>query len=100
MYEETTGEQGEREGDSSCDDEDEKNEPPPEPTRFGWIQGVMVGRVSIVFTVLAWILATSPSLQICFNYIPFLYTIITFNSNQVRFFILFFVLLVQRYAAC
>lgn len=47
MYEETTGEQGEREGDSSCDDEDQKKEPPPEPTRFGWIQGVMVGRVSL-----------------------------------------------------
>lgn len=43
MYEETMGEQGEREGDSSCDDEDEMKEPPPEPTRFGWIQGVMVG---------------------------------------------------------
>lgn len=49
MYEETTGEQG-ISGDSSCDDEDEQKEPPPEPTRFGWIQGVMVGRVSIVLT--------------------------------------------------
>lgn len=47
MYEETTGERGEREGDSSCDDEDERKEPPPEPTRFGWIQGVMVGKVSL-----------------------------------------------------
>lgn len=47
MYEETTGEQGERERDSSCDDEDEQKEPPPEPTRFGWIQGVMVGNVSL-----------------------------------------------------
>lgn len=43
MYEETTDGQGEREGDSSCDDEDEQKGPPPEPTRFGWIQGVMVG---------------------------------------------------------
>lgn len=49
MYEETTGEQG-ISGDSSCDDEDEQKEPPPEPTRFGWIQGVMVGRVSIALT--------------------------------------------------
>lgn len=64
MYEETMSEQGERREDSSCDDEDEKNEPPPEPTRFGWIQGVMVGRVSIVFPALAWILATLSSLQI------------------------------------
>lgn len=53
MYEETMGEQGGREGDSSCDDEDEKKEPPTEPTRFGWVQGVMVGRVSVVFRVLA-----------------------------------------------
>lgn len=49
MYEETTGEQG-ISGDSSCDDEEEQKDPPPEPTRFGWIQGVMVGRVSIVLT--------------------------------------------------
>lgn len=49
MYEETTGEQGIG-GDSSCDDEEEQKEPPPEPTRFGWIQGVMVGRASIVVT--------------------------------------------------
>lgn len=47
MYEETTGERGEREGDSSCDDEDGQKEPPPEPTRFGWIQGVMVGKVGL-----------------------------------------------------
>lgn len=46
MYEETTDEQKEREGDSSCDDEDEQKEPPIEPTRFGWIQGVMVGASS------------------------------------------------------
>lgn len=49
MYEETTGEQGQRGGDSSCDDEEEQKEPPPEPTRFGWIQGVMVGRVIVGF---------------------------------------------------
>lgn len=44
MYEETTGGQAEAEGkDSSEEDEDEQKEPPTEPTRFGWVQGVMVG---------------------------------------------------------
>lgn len=34
------------EGDSPDeDDEEELKEPPPQPTRFGWVQGVMVGRV-------------------------------------------------------
>lgn len=46
MYEETTGEQGIR-GDSSCDDEEEQKEPPPEPTQFGWVQGVMVGKIRL-----------------------------------------------------
>lgn len=41
MYEETTGGQMDREGDSSEDEEEDG--PPPEPTRFGWVQGVMVG---------------------------------------------------------
>lgn len=44
MYEETTGGQAEAGGkDSSEEDEDEQKEPPTEPTRFGWVQGVMVG---------------------------------------------------------
>uniref|UniRef100_A0A7N8Y019 Solute carrier family 12 member 3 n=1 Tax=Mastacembelus armatus TaxID=205130 RepID=A0A7N8Y019_9TELE len=29
-------------GDTSEEDEDELKEPPPEPTRFGWVQGVMI----------------------------------------------------------
>lgn len=70
MYEETMGEQGERQEDSSCDDEDEKKEPPPEPPRFGWIQGVMVGRVSIVFATLAWILAILSSSTLCIFFPP------------------------------
>ncbi|XP_047451217.1 solute carrier family 12 member 3 isoform X2 [Mugil cephalus] len=41
MYEETTGEQVDG-GDSSEEDEDELKEPPEEPTRFGWVQGVMI----------------------------------------------------------
>lgn len=41
LYEETTGERMDREGDSSEDEEE--NGPPPEPPRFGWVQGVMVG---------------------------------------------------------
>uniref|UniRef100_A0A4W6EMX6 Solute carrier family 12 member 3 n=1 Tax=Lates calcarifer TaxID=8187 RepID=A0A4W6EMX6_LATCA len=41
MYEETTGEQMEG-GDSSEEDEDRQKDPPPEPTRFGWVQGVMI----------------------------------------------------------
>lgn len=44
MYEETTGEQMEG-GDSSEEDEDRQKDPPPEPTRFGWVQGVMVSRI-------------------------------------------------------
>uniref|UniRef100_A0A7N8YNA5 Solute carrier family 12 member 3 n=1 Tax=Mastacembelus armatus TaxID=205130 RepID=A0A7N8YNA5_9TELE len=40
IYEETGG-QMER-GDTSEEDEDELKEPPPEPTRFGWVQGVMI----------------------------------------------------------
>ncbi|XP_034542403.1 solute carrier family 12 member 3 [Notolabrus celidotus] len=41
MYEETTG--GQMEGrNSSEEDEQEQKETPPEPTRFGWIQGVMI----------------------------------------------------------
>lgn len=48
LYEETTAGQMER-GDSSEDDDEEQKEPPPEPTRFGWVQGVMVGRVLSVF---------------------------------------------------
>lgn len=31
-------------GDSPAEDEEEPKEPPPQPTRFGWVQGVMVGR--------------------------------------------------------
>lgn len=41
LYEETTRGQVDREGDSSEDEEEDG--PPPEPTRFGWVQGVMVG---------------------------------------------------------
>ncbi|XP_039988108.1 solute carrier family 12 member 3 [Xiphias gladius] len=41
MYEETAGEQMEG-GDSYEEHKDEQKEPPPEPTRFGWVQGVMV----------------------------------------------------------
>ncbi|XP_026222053.1 solute carrier family 12 member 3 [Anabas testudineus] len=40
MYEETTA--GQVGGDSSEEDEDEDKEPPTEPTRFGWVQGVMI----------------------------------------------------------
>ncbi|XP_036962699.1 solute carrier family 12 member 3 [Acanthopagrus latus] len=41
LYEETTG--GQMEGDSPDeDDEEELKEPPPQPTRFGWVQGVMI----------------------------------------------------------
>uniref|UniRef100_A0A4W6EQJ0 Solute carrier family 12 member 3 n=1 Tax=Lates calcarifer TaxID=8187 RepID=A0A4W6EQJ0_LATCA len=29
-------------GDSSEEDEDRQKDPPPEPTRFGWVQGVMI----------------------------------------------------------
>lgn len=36
-----------QEGDSSEDDEEELKGPPPEPTRFGWVQGVMVGLIVI-----------------------------------------------------
>lgn len=45
LYEETTGGQTDREGDSSEGDEEELKGPPPEPTRFGWVQGVMVGMI-------------------------------------------------------
>ncbi|KAM9377413.1 solute carrier family 12 member 3 [Pholidichthys leucotaenia] len=41
MYEETTAGQKEK-GDTSDEEEDEQKEPPSEPTRFGWIQGVMI----------------------------------------------------------
>lgn len=47
LYEETTGRQMDQEGDSSEDDEEELKGPPPEPTRFGWVQGVMVGLIVI-----------------------------------------------------
>nr|XP_015820774.2 solute carrier family 12 member 3 [Nothobranchius furzeri] len=40
LYEETTA--GQMEGDTSEDEVDEEKEPPSEPTRFGWIQGVMI----------------------------------------------------------
>lgn len=43
MYEETTAGQAAGGQDSSEEDEDEQKEPPSEPTRFGWVQGVMVG---------------------------------------------------------
>lgn len=39
-------------GDSSGDDEEKQKEPPPEPTRFGWVQGVMVGRVRSMWVLL------------------------------------------------
>lgn len=42
MYEETTAGQMEG-GDSSEEDDDDLKEAPYEPTRFGWVQGVMVG---------------------------------------------------------
>uniref|UniRef100_A0A7N9AVD8 Solute carrier family 12 member 3 n=1 Tax=Mastacembelus armatus TaxID=205130 RepID=A0A7N9AVD8_9TELE len=35
-------------GDTSEEDEDELKEPPPEPTRFGWVQGVMVCTVDFI----------------------------------------------------
>lgn len=38
--------------DSSEEDEKEKEEEPYEPTRFGWVQGVMVGRVGTVWVLL------------------------------------------------
>ncbi|KAM9753418.1 LOW QUALITY PROTEIN: solute carrier family 12 member 3 [Menidia menidia] len=41
VYEETTDGRVERD-DSSEEEEDELKEPPFEPTRFGWIQGVMI----------------------------------------------------------
>uniref|UniRef100_A0A669BHD6 Solute carrier family 12 member 3 n=1 Tax=Oreochromis niloticus TaxID=8128 RepID=A0A669BHD6_ORENI len=41
MYEETTAGQAGGQ-DSSEEDEDEQKEPPSEPTRFGWVQGVMI----------------------------------------------------------
>ncbi|XP_037307266.2 solute carrier family 12 member 3 [Pungitius pungitius] len=41
IYEETNTEQITGE-DSSEEDEGEQKEPPPEPTRFGWIHGVMI----------------------------------------------------------
>lgn len=40
MYEEMNAGQT---GDTSEEDEEEPKEPPAEPTRFGWVQGVMVG---------------------------------------------------------
>lgn len=43
LYEETAGGRMDREGDSSEDEEEDG--PPPEPTRFGWVQGVMVGLI-------------------------------------------------------
>ena len=44
MYEETAGENMDG-GPSSEEDEEEQKEQPPQPTRLGWIQGVMVCRV-------------------------------------------------------
>ncbi|XP_054475545.1 solute carrier family 12 member 3 [Anoplopoma fimbria] len=41
LYEETTAEQM-RVEDSSEEDEEDQKEPPLEPTRFGWVQGVMI----------------------------------------------------------
>uniref|UniRef100_A0A671TVW3 Solute carrier family 12 member 3 n=1 Tax=Sparus aurata TaxID=8175 RepID=A0A671TVW3_SPAAU len=41
LYEETTGGRMEG-GDSPAEDEEEPKEPPPQPTRFGWVQGVMI----------------------------------------------------------
>lgn len=77
MYEETTGEQGDGRGDSSCDDEEEQKEPPPEPTRFGWIQGVMVGRVNIVFT-------TSQDIYMCiFILVFFLYIYLQLSQSEM-----------------
>uniref|UniRef100_A0A8D3DXL9 Solute carrier family 12 member 3 n=1 Tax=Scophthalmus maximus TaxID=52904 RepID=A0A8D3DXL9_SCOMX len=48
--------------DSSEEDEDESKEPPPEPTRFGWVQGVMIRCMLniwgvILFLRLPWITA-------------------------------------------
>lgn len=43
LYEETAA--GQMDGDTSEEDEEEQTEPQSEPTRFGWIQGVMVGSV-------------------------------------------------------
>ncbi|KAM4553252.1 solute carrier family 12 member 3 [Fundulus diaphanus] len=59
MYEETTA--GQMEGDTSEDDEDQKD-PPPEPTRFGWVQGVMIRCMLniwgvILYLRLSWITA-------------------------------------------
>ncbi|XP_069018545.1 solute carrier family 12 member 3 isoform X1 [Embiotoca jacksoni] len=61
MYEETTTGQMEA-GDSSNEDEDEQKEPPSEPTRFGWVQGVMIRCMLniwgvILFLRLPWITA-------------------------------------------
>ncbi|XP_029993122.1 solute carrier family 12 member 3 [Sphaeramia orbicularis] len=43
LYEETTGGSMDRGGgDTSEEDEEEHKDPPSEPTRFGWIQGVMI----------------------------------------------------------
>ncbi|CAK6969968.1 solute carrier family 12 member 3 [Scomber scombrus] len=60
LYEETTGAQ--MEGDSSDYDDEEQKEPPSEPTRFGWIQGVMIRCMLniwgvILFLRLPWITA-------------------------------------------
>lgn len=40
LYEETTV--GHMDGGDTTDEEDEQKDPPVEPTRFGWVQGVMV----------------------------------------------------------
>ncbi|KAM7002607.1 LOW QUALITY PROTEIN: solute carrier family 12 member 3 [Tautogolabrus adspersus] len=61
MYEETTDGRMEG-GESSGEDEEEQKEPPSEPTRFGWVQGVMIRCMLniwgvILFLRLPWITA-------------------------------------------
>lgn len=62
MYEETTAGQAGGQ-DSSEEDEDEQKEPPSEPTRFGWVQGVMVGGGD--FSAAVFELGAILNLQIC-----------------------------------
>uniref|UniRef100_A0A8C5EPN3 Solute carrier family 12 member 3 n=1 Tax=Gouania willdenowi TaxID=441366 RepID=A0A8C5EPN3_GOUWI len=42
MYEETTGGQMDVDSSDGDDDDDEQKAPPSQPTRFGWVQGVMI----------------------------------------------------------
>ncbi|XP_065812564.1 solute carrier family 12 member 3-like [Labrus bergylta] len=61
IYEETTAGRMEG-GNSSREDEEEQKEPPSEPTRFGWVQGVMIRCMLniwgvILFLRLPWITA-------------------------------------------